>query len=170
MYLMRRTMMVDLLLESAYSMFAKTQERSFAKHFLGYLASDMTLAFVLFLLGSSVYGARFVYPLMFLKAAGCSTQACLFVQNCQPQGIGPYYLCLFPSKCLLLFALLIMGQNSIYTSEEIKKTVREQGSENKRVMSMFALRSVIAAGILALSDLLSAAMPMLFRLLFPQTS
>ncbi len=163
-YLMHRTMMVDQLSENMTSVMQRAGEQTFPKRFLGYIAADCLTMLVLFLLGSSTYGGPIVYVLLFLKAAGLGAQACLFVQNDLSQSIGLYYLKLFPQNCLLLFAWLMMGQNSVYTSGEIRKIVQEQGRENKRILPLFTVRSFVAWGIVLAADLFKAALPMLFHL------
>ena len=153
-YLFRRTMIVGSLIESVQFLVRNSDQASFAKRFLGYICSDMVWLFAIFVLGSSIYGGRMIYILLFVKAAGISAQACLFIQNNLTQGISIYYLIVFPGKCLLLLAMLIMGQNCVFTSNEIKKCLSEQGVENKRILSLFVLRSAVACGIVLAADLL----------------
>lgn len=161
-YLLRRTMFIDALLDRTLEIINIKQDSSFAARFLSILASDMLWVLLLVVLGTSIYGTWLLYPVMFLRAAGLAAQACLLIQNAQPDKIGLFYISVFPGKCLTLFAMLMMGQNCLYTSTEIRKCVSEQGSENKRVLSMFLMRSAVVCSITLLSDLLNTLLPVMF--------
>ncbi len=161
-YLLRRTMFIDALLDRTLEIINIKIESSFAARFLAILATDMLWVLLLVVLGTSIYGTWLLYPVMFLRAAGLAAQACLLIQNAQPDKIGLFYICVFPGKCLALFIMLMMGQNCLYTSTEIRKCVSEQGSENKRVLSMFFMRSAVVCGITLISDLLNALLPVMF--------
>ena len=161
-YLLRRTMFVDALFDRTLEIINIKQESSFATRFLAILASDMLWVLLLVVLGTSIYGTWLLYPVMFLRAAGLAAQACLLIQNAKPDRIGLFYISIFPGNCLALLAMLMMGQNCLYTSTEIRKCVSEQGSENKRVLSMFFMRSAVVCGITLLSDLLNTLLPVMF--------
>lgn len=159
MFLMNRPLFAEHLTPKIQSFF--TDQAHTADRFLGFLCSDGLLFLILLLCGTSAYGKYFLSVLLFLKASGFGASAGIFMQSFAQAGIGTYFLCVYPGRCLLFLAMLMMGQNCIHTGEEIRKAAAQEGSANKRFLTLFALRSAIIFALFLITDLLNAALPTL---------
>ena len=165
-YLTRRTMLLEQLLARIVSFHTRGEKNAFIRNFAGFWGCDTIWFLLLLICGTSPVGTCAVYVLLFLKASGIGALACLYTQNFQAQTVGAYFLCVFPGKILLLLVLLMMGQNCIHMCQTVRTDQTQQGTENKRSLSLFAARSGIVYGILLITDLLNAALPAVFNLPF----
>ena len=165
-YLTRRTLLINHLLELIISFHTSSTNSSFIRRLVSFFCQD-TLWFILMLIcGTSLFGNYAIYGLLFLKASGIGALACLYTQNFQAENVGAYFICVFPGKILLLLILLMMGQNCTHMCQTMRKDWLQQGSANTRSISLFAARSGVVYGILIISDFLNAALPSIFNLPF----
>ena len=159
MVLTNKTLFSGTLQEEITTFHESFQNDSFLRRFFGFVCCDTWFFALLFLCGSSNYGKQITYALLFLKASGIGALAAVYIQNLGQQGVGAYYIGVFPGKCLLLLVLLMMGQNCIHNEAELRQSFGKQGSANKNSCSMYVLRSAVIYIILLISDLLNAGLP-----------
>ena len=156
LFAFNRQLFLNELWKHYVSFRTDVEAKSFIETFSGFALNELLFCAVLSILGTSAVGTFFVYPLIFLKGMGIGALASFFVKSFALDGIGYYFLTVFPGKTVFILALLILSQNCIQTSGRIRKSLRNSVS-NDVDLKLYALRTVIAALVFITGSLIDAA-------------
>lgn len=164
LFMFDRQLFLNELWNHYVSFKTDVEAKSFVETFSGFLLSELLFYAILSILGTSAVGSFLIYPLIFLKGAGIGALASFFVQSFSLDGVGYYFLSVFPGKTVFMLALLILSQNCIQTSGRIRKSLKN-GSEVVD-LKLYALRTAIAVVIFALGSLIDSATIRAFSSMF----
>ena len=118
--------------------------------FSGLILSNIPYFIVTVILGVSIVGVYFVPLITFIKSVGIGMLITYIYQAFSLKGIEYCLLILFPGKFILIFAMILLTQNSLITSNNIRLSVN--ASKDRAVdINKYMLRTVFIVFIIMLS-------------------
>ena len=133
--------------------------------FAGLFFQNILYCIIMIIFSLCVYGTPAVLLISFIKAMGLGLLTTCIYDSFLLKGVEYCLLVFFPGKVFLVFAMILLTQNSSVNSNSITKSFKgcaERGGSLKK----FALRTVVIIIILTLSNTVDYFACALFSSLF----
>lgn len=117
-------------------------EKNFGHYFLFSFLSNALCLLILFVFGLCVAGSAFIIMLIFIKASGAGIIAGSIYNLYGIQGIKFCLVVYYPAVIVLLTALIMAGNEGLFTVNEIKSLYNRSGEE-KTGISVYLKRFIM---------------------------
>lgn len=139
--------------------------KSFFEIFFGFLAVNLVYIILLVVFGSSAIGEIPIVLLTFIKSLGIGSLTSYLFGEYGIRGLEYYLLVFLPGKVVLIFAMVLLLQNSLLSSHQIRQTVK--GIINDKIdIKLYLLRTALIILIFILASIVDASAIKLFSPLF----
>ena len=133
--------------------------------FAGLFFQNVIYCLIMIIFSLCVYGTPAVLLISFIKAMGLGLLTTCIYDSFLLKGVEYCLLVFFPGKVFLIFAMILLTQNSYINSNLI--TVSFKGnSERGGSLKKFALRTLVIIVIITMSNILDCLTSVLFSSLF----
>ena len=148
----------------SYRLFLQTAR--FSQLFTVHILRDLLLQICCVLPGVSLAGFALLPCEFALILSGMSLFACFLVRQFALNGIGFFFLCLFPGKMIQMFALLIMIQSGIEKSKSLRQIARGESPLAEQTFQFYWQRTGMSTVLLFIASLFDCILIRLFMTLF----
>ena len=164
-YAISKGELTDTLLEYFISFSMDFTDKNKPEILSGIVLSNIPYFIAMVILGTSAVGTPVVLPLTFVKSMGLGLLTTYIYDAFALKGIEYCLLVLFPGKSVLIFAMILATQNSIITSNIIRKKLKYK--DNGVVsLNKFALRATFILIMIMLSGVIDFLTLLSFNSLF----
>lgn len=134
----------------------------------GLILSHIPYFVVMEILGVSVVGIYLIPMITFIKSVGIGMLVTYIYQMFTLKGIEYCLLVLFPGKFILIFAMILLAQNCLITSDNIRLSAH--GNKDRVVeLNKYILRTIFIAMIIIVSSIIDFITIISFSSLFDFT-
>ena len=150
-YSVAKSEIVNLLCEYFTSFVTDFANKNKPEIISGLILSNIPYFIMMLIFGTNVAGTPGVIALTYAKSMGIGLLYTYIYEAYALKGIEFCLLVLLPGKFVLIFAIILLTQNCMLTSNNLRKNLK---CEESRVVPLhkFALRSMIIAVIFILSS------------------